>query len=104
MTRHLFLRTDISGDGFVTLREFKRTLFGIETVDYEEDDNAFLTSIIEELQILMLKRDTNIDELFKTSRVNDFINQQEFLNKLNSIGYNLAVNKLKVDALLERIK
>jgi hypothetical protein len=51
MTRHLFLRTDISGDGFVTLREFKRTLFGIETVDYEEDENAFLTSIIEELQM-----------------------------------------------------
>lgn len=46
----------------------------------------------------MLKRDTNIDELFKTSRVNDFINQQEFLNKLNSIGYNLAVNKLKVNS------
>lgn len=51
MTRHLFLRTDISGDGFITLREFKRTLFGIEAVDYEEDENAFLISIVEELQM-----------------------------------------------------
>jgi hypothetical protein len=45
----------------------------------------------------MMKRDTNIDELFKTSRVNDMINQQEFLNKINFIGYNLAANKLKVN-------
>ena len=49
MIKHLFLRTDISGDGFITIREFKRTLFGIEAADFEEDDNVFLASIIEEL-------------------------------------------------------
>ena len=48
----------------------------------------------------MMKRDTNIEELFRASRVNDQINQQEFLNKLTFIGYNLAANKLKVRATL----
>jgi len=47
----------------------------------------------------MMKRDTNIDELFKASKVNEMINQQEFLNKLSLIGYNLAANKLKVKSI-----
>lgn len=47
----------------------------------------------------MMKRDTNIDELFKGSKVNEMINQQEFLNKLSLIGYNLAANKLKVKSI-----
>lgn len=29
--KYLFLRIDLSGDGFITLKEFKRSLFGFQS-------------------------------------------------------------------------
>jgi hypothetical protein len=51
MANYLFLRIDISGDGVITLREFKRSLFGVLSAVLQEDEDSFLAPLIEELQM-----------------------------------------------------
>ncbi|KAL4481140.1 hypothetical protein ABPG72_015095 [Tetrahymena utriculariae] len=101
---HIFLRIDLSGDGYITAREFKTSLFGTISENIQEDETQFHTLFIEEFQIALMRQNLNLEDYLKDINYKGIISISDFLNKLNDLGYDIQKNKLKIDSLLSRIK
>ncbi|EAS04958.2 EF hand protein (macronuclear) [Tetrahymena thermophila SB210] len=101
---HIFLRIDLSGDGYITAREFKTSLFGAISESIQEDETQFHTLFIEEFQIALMRQNLNLEDYLKDINFKGIISISDFLTKLNDLGYDIQKNKLKIDSLLSRIK